>query len=375
MEFKYLEKLTDDTAGLTFIKNAAGDNFDRPGLISKILEIINDGSPYLSHISQDKVLSLFRLAKESFETCFSAYLDFTTGGVKLEHMLKSGESTVYYIDAPDGNRVATINEVNNGVEELTPVTTNHLGEDVTKNLNLLLWTFTGQLRYYKKAGLTYTYKDGKLEETPLQLIMQAGMALRQLIDWMKTPADYERALRVLALSKKQGKYKYPNFAPDEIQATISIKQIQYLCKSGIVGRGATETQAEVKRLLFKIDKDRYKPLPHEIALMRRAYTEIQNGIVHNPGEKLNDELEELCSKLEKGAESGLIAPDHFAFKVIGTVRHTLRCSDKQLKILRDAERLMDKSVIKEVKKQDEDDSGADELMNMYNALGQGVLGV
>lgn len=371
--------LGGDTETIELISNISNDKLDKPVLLSKLLDMISDDSPYIRHIGEAKTLSLARLAKEYFNTCWSAYLDTSMGGVKLDTLIKYSEYIVYHVQAPNGFRVATENEIKNGVEELVAKTTPVLSDEEAEHLNLLLWTFKGQLRYYKKAGLSFTYTDGKLDDTDYQLVCKAGQKLRGMIDWISVGGNYERALASLKIGKKASKYKYPNFAKDEIICEVSPKQIQYLCELNIVGKGLTDTQFEVKRILYRVKKDNYKPLPHEITLMRKAYNEVVNGVTENSTQKLGTTIDALCEKLDKGKATGLIDSNHFAFKIVNTIRKTGRCSDKQLNILREAENKMDSQVISVVKAQENKEKSNDidddmkELLELSDSLGLGKL--
>lgn len=379
MGHTFIENLLTDSNDIALLKNIANDKLDKPVMLDKLLKILADDSPYIAHIETEKLMSLFRLSKEYFNTCWGIYLDSAMGGIHLDKIIQYTENTVYYVFAPDGYRVATVNEINNGVEELTPEVTPTLPDDVIEHLNILLWSFNGQLRYYKKAGLTYTYKDGKLEETDYQLICKAGQKLRSMIDWIAVKGNYERALATLKATKKASKYKYPNFARDEISCEISTKQIIYLCRTNIAGRGVTEAQQETKKILFKIQKDNYKPLPHEVAIMRKAYTEVSNGIVEDMTKKLDDGVKDLCSYISLASSKSLIEKTHFVFKVINTINKTGKCSDKQMSILLSAKDEIDKKnrLMAEGNKtgkdaEDEDDS-MKELFDMSEALGSGIL--
>lgn len=381
MKFDILTKMLYDTSDITLLKNIANDKLDKPILLDKILTILSDDGQYIVHIGKDKALSLFRLAKEYFNSCWSSYLDSSMGGVRLDRLIEYATREIYYIEAPDGIRIATTNEVNDGAEQLVRTTVTDLDEEVLQYLNLLLWTFTGHLRYYKAAGLSYTYIDGKLDETDYQLIYRAGQKLRGMIDWINISGNYERAIATLKISKRSFKYNYPTFARDEIRAEIPVKQIQYLCKLNIPGKGATETQAEVKKILFKMEKSKYKPTPYDISLMRKAYSEIQQGIVKEPDYSLNNDIEELCTKLKNGVTSNVLKPDHFAMKIVSTIEKTGRCSEKQLSILKSAEAEMDRAVICATKDKQKtethsttEEDSMRELFEMSEALGLGNLG-
>lgn len=380
MEFSVLMSILTDQSDKALLSNMSSNMMEEPFLIKQLMEILSDNGNYIIHIEYEKALSLFRLAKEYFNACWGVYLDSIIGGTKIEKLLEYSERVIYYTNAPNGLRIATESEVKNGVEELEAKFIPALDDEVQEYMNLLVWTFTGQLRYYKKAGLTYTYTDGKLDDTMYQLIHRAGQKLRGLIDWILVGGNYERAIAALKLSKKNFKYTYPNFAADEIQVEMSPKQIQYLCKISIQGSGGSDNQAEAKRILFKNEKHDYKVLPHDIAVMRAAYREVQSGITVNK-RGLSDELTELIDLVLSGRDKGILKREHFVFKIIHTVQSTGRCSAKQLAVIESAKSEIEKHVIKSVKDEKKAIVNADEinmmeeLYSMSEALGSGILEV
>ena len=381
MDFSILTGLLQDKSDIALLSNMSSESMDEPYLVKQLMEVLSDGGNYILHMESEKALSLFRLSKEYFNSCWGAYLDSTIGGTKLDKLIEYSERIVYYTNAPNGLRIATEGEVKNGVEELEVKRIPALEDEVDCYVNLLMWTFTGQLRYYKKAGLTYTYTDGRLDDTIYQLVHRAGQKLRGMIDWINVSGNYERAIAALKLSKKNFKYKYPNFATDEIQVEITPKQIQYLCKVNIHGSGASESQVEAKRIMFKQERHNYKIMPHDIAIMRRAYNEIQNGVVNNKSKSLDSDVLDLVNLVLSGRDRGILRRDHFAFKIINTVQATGKCSDKQRAVLESAKKEIDKHVIDTVKEDkrnkiaESEESIMSELYDMSEALGSGILEV
>lgn len=378
MEHVTLQRLLNDEDDIKLLLSLANDKLDKPVLICKIIDLLSDGNKIINSMNEARALSLFRLAKEYFNVCWGIYLDASMGGTGLDKLIQYSENIIYHVYAPNGLRVATVNEVKNGVEELVAKTTQIFTEEEAEYLNLLLWTFNGQLRYYKKAGLSYKYTNGKLDDTDYQLVCRAGQKLRGMIDWLSIGGNYERAIASLKLAKKASKYKYPTFAQDETTCEISPKQIIYLCKTKILGKGITEAQTETKRILFKIDKDNYKPLPHDIACMRKAYSEVLNGVVDNPYRQMDNTIADLCKRLEDGLKNGLLDKNNFAFKILDTVKKSGRCSDKQLAILlkagEDLQDIINKnSKTKKLEDANNSDESMQELLQLSEALGTGAL--
>lgn len=341
----------------------------RPSIVDKILDIVADDGPYVVHITNDNMLRLFRLLKTYFDTCWMVYLDYSMGEIKLDKLLDYAVRHIYYVSAPHGMRIATINEVKSGVSQLLDQPDLAVSEEVTSYLNILLWTFTGQIKYYKRAGLVCTYTDGVLNESDYRLIIGAGRLLRSMTDWISVGGNFDRAITSLKMSKKLGSYKYPAFAEDEIQEQLGLKQLVYSLENTLY-KPVTETQFKAKKIAFKIYKGDYKPTPLDISVMRRAYEEVTNGI-NKSNSVLSVEILELCDVVEYGRINSLIPKDDFAVRVMTTVTSTKRCSEKQLKILKGAVSKISKRAQEAKKKEEESNKPneeANELLSMLNIL-------
>ena len=379
MTFNHVKELLSDASDLTLLDNVFNDKFERPYLIDAIVNILSDDSLYKNVLNEEKTMSLFRLCKEYFQTCFSVFLDQSMGGVRIDLLLPYATTTVYHTDAPDGYRISTVNEVKEGIEEIIPEVTYNITEEVIDNLNLLLWTITGRVRYYRAAGLECTFTDGRLDETDLQLIYRAGNKLRLLVDWISNKSEYERTITILKLAKKNSKYTYPNYAKDEIKPETSLKQAQFICKTRLYGKKLNEEQTEAKRLVYKIDKGKYKPLPHEMAIIRRVARKLQDNLEPSIEEDLPPELAEICTRFDVAEQKGYISSNEFVFKIIESIRKYKRCSPKQMAIIKEAENKIMAKMKEEEKEQKieeetpEKDKSAQEMIDMYKMLGSGVL--
>ena len=377
MEFSTLKTFICDDSDREIVNNILSSSVNRPALVDKILHILDDDEPYIRNIKTDRATSLYRLMMEYYHKCMGAYVDFCVGSPKLDGLMEYEERIVYKVQAPNGIRVATNSEINNGVAELLPEGTHVLSKEMTESLNLLLWSFTGMLRYYKLAGLTYTYVDNNLVENDYQLIMRAGDKLRVMVDLISDSTSYNNAINALKISKKTFKYKYPDFAEDEITPEISVKQIIYLCKTHILGKGLTENQQQAKRIVTRIDKIKdFSIKPFEIATLRKAYAEVQRGEVIDTMSQIDPAIQLLCEKIENGRKAGMLNGSDIGVKIVGTIKRTGRCSARQLEFLRQTEKKMQnasqKSVtIKNGTVQNKCNDTTGELTSIYDALGSG----
>ena len=241
-------------------------NIDKPVLMTNILDIVEDESYYSMNLASDKLQALYRLLIAYYDSCFALYVDYCISSPKLENLLECNEYIVYHVSAENGNRVATKSEVENGVEELEPDISKAVDDNTMRCLNVLMWTFTGMLRYYRSAGLECTYKNGELQESNYQLILRAGHALKELVEWAGTDGNYHSAIESLKAFKRKKPYKYPVYADDEIEPDISVKQLEYICSNKILGGGLTDNQKYVVSVLRKAKNKKlnYKLKPIDI---------------------------------------------------------------------------------------------------------------
>lgn len=380
MTFKHIRELLEDASDVTLLNNIINDKLDKPYLVEALLRVLEDDSIYSKSLTSEKTLSLFRLCKEYFNTCFNAFLDQSMGGTRLDILIQYAATTVYNTDAPNGLRVSTVNEVKDGVEQLVPDVTHNISDEVLTYLNIFLWSMTGKARYYTAAGLECTFTDGRLNETELQLIYRAGNHLRAMVDWMSDMSEYERTIAILKLAKKNSKYTYPNYAEDEIKPETSIKQAQFICRTRLYGKKLSQEQIEARKIVYKIDKSKYKPLPHEMALVRRVARELQENFEPNmEDDELPPELASICERFDIAEQKGYIRSDEFVFKILQSVRKYKKCSDKQMRIINEAEAKIaakmkeDEKAVKSSESDATKDESAKEMMDMYNALGSGVF--
>lgn len=381
MSYSILSRLLTDPNDLKFLNNLTSGRLQLPYLLETTLMYMNDNN---SRISDQNRESLFKLTKTYFNACFVAYIDQSSATSRLEKLIEGAHSTVYYTTTPYMDRVATENEVNNGIAELRADVTNNISEEVERYLNLLMWTFSGLVRYYIRAGFKATYQDNRLIETPYQLIQASALCLKDMVAWMSEPGNYDKTITILREAIKAGKsYRYPTFATDEITPDISAKQIIYLCDTKIRGNGATETQFNALNIIRRHKKNaRIKLKPFEIATLRRAYAEIQDEIVDPEGEELDPVVGELCEEIDRALEDGIISSNEFALKIVKTVRQRIRCSDKQLNILMETKSKIDKKRA-EIESSDFGDitnkatknTESSELLGISDALGSGVLAI
>lgn len=359
---------------------------NEPDLILKLYRVLSDEYQSSYNMSDAMFMRFYRLLIEYIRKCRYLYSYYLTGKPRLEKLMESEVSVVYYVQAANGRRIATVNEVKNGVKELEPEFQDCFGEEERQYIYTLLWTFTGLIRFYTKTGLSVSYTNDTINENDVQLIIKAGQKLRGMIDFFSGPGDFPDIEDKLKKFRKMSAYKYPTFAEDEIVSNISFKQDYFVCREELSKAGAvTDAQREARRLIFIHDNYKYKFLPHDMAVIRQVAYELRNSVVsakvvRGKTRELPHDVVDLISKLDKGRESGAFRPkSDFVFKVMDTVRKYGKCSPKQLAILQEAVDKMDIFVFNTVKaKKDKEDKDSkaefnDSIFSMAQALGNGTL--
>lgn len=388
MRYEKMKQLLslDDMAKLSAFNSG---NMDKPAIITKITNMLSDESPQLIGVSDDTRIRLFRLAAEYWEACSPIFLFAFAGRDSIDRLIEYAEHKMYKVSAVQGLRIATEKEIELGVKELVTEKVNMIGEAEFKYMQLLLWTFTGRYRYYISAGLEVTFENNAAVETDYQLIIRAGKLLRELVDWCKTPANYERTVATLKIARKHIKeYKYPTYAEDEIVENVPVKQIIYICDKNLKGPGETENQKKARGILYRYNTELSRKTtgkgnrlradvklePEQISVLRRAYEDIENGYVSNNTDKLSSTVLRLCEKIEEGVRQKLVKPNDFSLKIIESVKSYGKCSDKQLAVLKKTEEAMDRAIKAKAFTAKKDTTEVkSEVAKMYDALGDGTL--
>lgn len=368
-------KLIDDQKLKTFIDSIT--DFDLPYLISETLKMLDDSSPLCGIISDSNKVALCKMISTYFDSCYFVYSD----DIGLDKLLKYGKIEVYRIDARDGIRYATANEVANGVRGLIPNNIYPAGEDVYKLLCLLYWTFTGRSYYFRQAGYKLDYdKDGKVTNTLYEMIQMSARQLIELFDFVADNTKFEKSLKLIKKMKKNNGYKYANFAKDEIEETVTIKQLIYNICRAFPHNSPNADYRKALALAIKSSKNNVKLTPYEISFLRDTYykhatdPESKNTLVGDCDEQLKSDCEILLSE----QYSGKINQNHFCYKIITTLKRNnySKCSEKQYNIIKDALNIINsKNESTETNTKTEiisDDIIDMSLNSLSNAIGNGL---
>lgn len=351
------------------------NNVRQSYMLNEIGDFISDTSPLLRSISDKNKIALVSLMKKYYDSTSITFLTDTN----VLKQIKNASRDIYSIKAASGIRIATKREVEEGAIGLIKKTEYIIGEEKYKLLHLLGWTITGHLSYYREAGYEYKYsKEYGLEDNIYDMILRASQGIQSMMDWVSSES-FDRDMSIIKTQAKD-KYVYPEYAPDEIYSSPSVKQLVYYIKCNIQKGSKNERCRKALYLALKNDKQR---TPEDISYLREVYTDVVNGrLIENKVEE-DSELKEHCQTLLKAKQDGLLNENEFVFKIIGSVEKYgySKCSEKQYKIIIEALNKLEKAKQKiELENQYdnnmiEEDNEFGSILDMSDKLGSGNFGL
>lgn len=383
MTFNKLTELVNDKQLANFIYNVSMGKFESPYLMNKIVELLSDSSPLLNMISDEDKVDLAKLTKSYFDSCWGIFID----NIKLENTVKAGKLEIYKVEAPNGLRYATVNEIAQGVVGLVSDYTYPAGEQSYKNLALLQWSFSGNSYFFREAGYRLTYdKDGKVEETFLELLLMSLEHIRELVAWVEKP-EFEKSIEIIKKIKSKG-FKYASYEKDEIEETISIKQLVYNIDKTFPRSSDDPDYRRAIALVIKGKKNFKSLSPMEISFLRRAY--LKRALDRNKEPKVDEQIKMECEQLLAARYSGKIDQNHFVYKIITTLKNKNyeHCSAKQRAIITSALDILNKDEVKNkntnnkplgnIMGEDDIDEailglGGESIVDISDAIGSGLL--
>lgn len=358
MKFERLESLIgeEDKQVLAIVNSVKLDILEFPYIVSETVRLLDDDCVLNKQISDYNMKALARLLKMYSMDCWDIFMV----GDNLSSLLKSGRVEIYYVEAARGTRRATEGEIEQGVKELTMEYAYPAGEKEYKMLNLLNWTFTGKNRYFVDAGYKLNYsKDGSVLQTSYQLIEMAANDIMDMFKWISVHDNYEGAIKKIKKFKNGKKYRHASYAEDEIEADINIKQLLHTMDKSMP-RGSSVPEYR-KAISLVIKSKRYKLEPIEISFLRKVYDiytkdVAQRAEMDKADNAVRQKLKEDCEYLLSQRYSGKISDQHFAYKIIETLKKSdyKKCSAKQKMILDDALMILMGEKKQRAKHQDED---------------------
>ena len=341
---KLFEVLQEDNRLISFISNLSSGYLDVPYLIKETLNLLEDESPMINIVSDNNKKALCIMLDMYFTDCWELYIE----DIGLDKLIPYGKIEVYKIDAANGLRYATVNEVAQGIKGLIGEYIYPSGEDFYKNLCLLYWTFTGKSYYFRQAGYQLEYDNNGKVTTPFySMIQDCAVDLKNMFKVVSIRDDFNKHIKKIEKLKKNKGYKYASFEKDEITEDITIKQLVYNIYK-VFPRNSTDIEyRRALALAIKSYKNNVMLSPLEISWLRDIYTKhamdrnSSNSAVTN---KAADELRKQCESILSARYSGKIDTKHFVFTIIETIKKNKyqKCSNKQYKFIEDALAIINK---------------------------------
>lgn len=376
---KLINFMQDDVKTTSFIKNMSSGYMELPYIMEQTLDMLSDDSPMYNIITNSNKKALCIMLDQYFTSCYDLYID----DIAFDKLLKFGCIEVYKVDAANGLRYATTNEVAQGVKGLIGENIYPAGEKEYKFLCLLYWSFTGKQYYFRQAGYKLDYDDtGKAKQVFYELVQMCAYQLKELFEWISVKDNVDKAIRKIEKMKKHNGYKYATYEKDEITEDITIKQLIYNIYK-VFPRNSTNLEyRRALALALKSYKNKQTLTPLEISMLRDIYD--KHALDMNRGAKrpcdVDESLQSDCELLLRERYSGKINSNHFAYVIIETLKKNnyTRCSVKQESIIKDALKLVKNDIEAENEQTNNteiiSDSDIDaSLQSLSNAIGQGLF--
>ena len=340
---KLFKLLEDDIRMSSFISNISSGYLEIPYIMTETLSILDDNNPFFGIISESNKKSLCIMMDQYFNDCWRLFID----DLGLEKFLNYGKIEVYKVEAANGLRYATVNEVAQGIKGLIGENVYPAGEDEYKKLCLLQWSFTGVSYYFRQAGYKLEYDtNGKVITSFYEMIQMCAYQLKELFDWVSIKENVDKAIRRIKKMQKSKGYKYASYEKDEITEDITIKQLVMNVSKVFPRNSSNMEYRRALALSLKATKGKQKLSPLEISQLRDIYERhaLDSGANKDRQSSVNEELKNKCEFLIKERFKGTINQKHFAYTIIETLKKSsyTKCSPKQYAIIEDAYKIVTK---------------------------------
>ena len=110
---KLYQLISDDQA--KEIETISTSSMEKPWLIDVLLYYLSDSNPLFTMYPQDIVIKLAELMIDYYHSSWSAFFDINNGDIDLRALIEYKQQDRFMIDAANGMRVATKNEVDEGI--------------------------------------------------------------------------------------------------------------------------------------------------------------------------------------------------------------------------------------------------------------------
>ena len=372
MSYDGVNKLIESDEKLhKFMIGTEGSVLRLPVLITETLEMLADDSPLRSVITDANKVALCKMCR-SVHTKLASITMFDDDK-KIKALCDYSKKDIYYIEALNGNRIATKREVEDGVEGLYAKPTYVAGEKASNMLHVIMWIISGDARYLYRNGDTNIQfgEDGKVSTPVYTLIYRYAEKITQATEYYDSD-EYKKAVKIIQKFQKTASKLYKDIESDEVTAPISKEQLVKDILDRFPRGSSNSNYRKAVSLALAYERNKRWVTPAGIAFMReqhRLYGETLGD--YESADSTSDRIEEMCNELERLRYSKMIDPNHFVYKIIATIKKKRykNVSSKQKDIIIEA--------YNKVKGKDENDDATsiDEIDKTENEEDQGYGGI
>lgn len=372
MSYDEVNKLIEADEKLKqFMVGTEGSVLRLPVLITETLEMLADDSPLRSVITDTNKVALCKMCR-SIHTKLASITMFDDDK-KIRALCDYSKKDIYYIEALNGNRIATKREVEDGVEGLYAKPTYVAGEKAADMLHVIMWIISGDARYLYRNGDTSIkfWEDGS-ESTPVYtLIYRYAEKITQATEYYDSD-EYKKAVKIIQKFQKTASKLYKDVESDEVTAPISKEQLVRDILDRFPRGSSNANYRKAVSLALAYERNKKWVTPAGIAFMREQHRLYGETLGEDEStDSTSDRIEEMCNELERFRYSKLIDPNSFVYKIISTIKKKRykNVSSKQKDIIIEA--------YNKVKGKDEKDdlTSVNEIESTENEEDQGYGGI
>lgn len=330
MSYESINSVITDEKLLKSMIGIENSNIKVAYLVDATLMLLSDNSSYINIISEKNKVALCNLCINVTSTLAGA--SAFKKDIDIKKACEYSMKKVYYTDAPNGKRIATKGEINDGITELIMDTTYPAGIDAHRKLNTLAWILFGDIKYVYALGFKVKYNDKREVITPTYDIIAALAAdINQSLEWYST-MQFDKALKIIQKFSKAYRKIYIDSVQDEIKESISIEQVT----KDILDRFPRGSNNVNYRRAIAISlkyRNKSKLTPMEMKFIREQHRDFNIEIeTDNEG---SNEVKLICNTIIKAASDGIIKEGELGLKIARSLvdSQRWRVSTKQLNVL------------------------------------------
>ena len=372
MSYDEVNKLIEADEKLKqFMVGTEGSVLRLPVLITETLEMLADDSPLRWVITDANKVALCKMCRAVHTNLAS--ITMFEDDKKIKALCDYSKKDIYYIEALNGDRIATKREVEDGVEGLYAKTTYVAGEKAADMMHVIMWIISGDARYLYRNGDTNIQfgEDGKVSTPVYTLIYRYAEKITQATEYYDSD-EYKKAAKIIQKFQKTASKLYKDIESDEVIAPISKEQLVRDILDRFPRGSSNANYRKAVSLALAYERNKRWVTPAGIAFMREQHRLYGETLGEDAStDSTSDRIEEMCNELERLRYSKLIDPNHFVYKIIATIKKKRykNVSSKQKDIIIEA--------YNKVKGKDENygADSVDEIDNTENEEDQGYGGI